>query len=245
MANLLTQKQTTEFIRKLKGFSSGRGTKHINLNILEPRAYDILFSHLQSPWTRVLEFERVSDSCEQICLERGLEYQGVYPEPKNRIKIKEWDGDIVVGFVEPKIARRLVEDSLKLLQEGRYLAIYQPYAFIESLNRYRALFEHTPFSKMLVTPGRAFISYDGTFEKNNCTKNGAWFIWEGGKEVKHPEIEWVDELWDKYFVVDEYGKNVKPDRFSRVYKKPIKVRVDRGRPSQAKSNSLELDKKST
>ena len=235
MVDLLTQKQTVEFIKKLQSFNSGRGTKHVNLNILEPRTFDILFHHLQSPNKKVLEFERVSNSCEQICNERGLEYVGVYTEKKNRSAIKEWDGDIVIGYASPKLAGHIVSDGLKLLQEGRYLAIYQPYAFIESLNRYRALFEHNPFSKMLVTPGRAFVSYDGTFEVNNCTKNGAWFVWEGGKEVIHPEIVWVDELYDKYFVSEE-GKVVKPTKFTRLYKKPIKVLVDRGRVSQAKPN---------
>lgn len=227
--NILTQAKTTEFIKKLQGFNSKRGTRHASLSILEPRFFDIIITQLGSK--KILEMERVSDSCEQICKEHDIDYYCLYSEKfgRNRKLPAEWDGDIIVGLTSMKEARKVFMKANKILQEGHWLAIYQTYNFLESQSRFVEIFEKNPFHKMYVTPSRPLISADGEFpEKLNPIKNGAWFVWFKGQPVTHPEIEWIsDELFSKYFIC-EYGKVVKPDKYSRMWKKPIQVEVDRG-----------------
>ena len=232
--DILTQKETTEFIKKLQAFDSKRGVKKANLNILEPRFFDLIITKLGTQ--KVLELERVSNSCEQICEEYGIEYKGCYSRTYGSASVKklpkEWNGDIVVGLANPKTAKEVVKEGLNLLQDGHWLAIYQPYSFLEGTNRYLGLFKDQPFSKIFVTPARPLISPDGDFDIVP-SKNGAWFVWFKGQPVKNPEIEWIpDELFEKYFVF-ENGKMLKPGLFGRVYKRPIKVIVDQGRSKHA------------
>lgn len=229
--DILTDKETTKFIKKLQGFNSKRGHAVKKLNILEPRFFDIILRKLGS--TKVMEFERNSDSCSQICEKHGIKYFGVYAGIRKRAKApKEWDGDIICGLADLKNSGFIAIDALKRLQKGRFFAIYQQYQFMESWDRYKYLFKDSPFQKVYLTPTRPKISFDGNFEDiRPGVYGGAWFVWEGGSDVKVPTIEWLDELWDEYFVTDKAtGKNLHTDYFKgcRVYKTPVKVLVDRG-----------------
>ena len=232
--DLLTQTQTQEFIKKLEGYNSKNGVHHKNLHILEPRAFDIILNKIGSK--KILELGRVSNSCEQVCKEYGIEYSFVYSESarnENRVMPKSWDWDIVAGYVDPRKSVYTALEALKLLQEGRTFALYQPYSFLESYKRYSLLFKTQPFNKMYLTSGRMLISRDGVFdwgENKQMTFNGAWYVWEGGVESEHPTIEWItDELYEKYFLQDEFTKKVfKYGDYCRAYKRPVKVKVDRG-----------------
>lgn len=232
--DILTQDQTNDFIKKLQGFSSKKGVKHRNLHILEPRAFDFILQIVKSK--KVLEIERISDSCEQICNELGIEYHFVYSDAakSNRVVPKSWDGDIIVGDTALKRTRYVAMEALSLLQGGRTLMLYSGYNFLESWGRYLDIFKNTPFNKMIVTPGRFDESSDGVFnERISATYNGAWYLWKGGCKDA-PTIEWVeDALFRKYFLQDELtGKVLKNGAFSQVYRHPVVVKVDRGAPSQ-------------
>ena len=228
--NILTQEQTKDFIKKLQGFNSQSEIKRSSLTILEPRFFDIILTELGSE--KVLELDRVSDSCEQICQEKGIEYNSLYSPVfgQHHQNIEHWDGDIIAGLTSMNQAKRIALKGLQLLQSGHWFAMYQTYNFLESLSRYLSIFKETPFNKMYLTPARPLVSPDGHFSDINAIKNGAWFVWFKDTPVVNPEVEWIgDELFQKYFVHGEDGKMLKPDSFKRVYKKPIQVKIDTGR----------------
>lgn len=225
--DILTRENTNNFIRKLQRYSPEKDKKDKALSVLEPRGFDIILRRLGCK--KVLELERVSDSCEQICKKHNIDYQGVYVGIKNRSYIKEWDGDIICGPTGLKHSGFIAIEALKKLKPGRFFAYYLPFNFMESWTRYKNLLRETPFQTLYITPTKLLVSSDNNFEGMYPTPYPfGWYVWEGGSEQKTPEIKWLDELWDEYFVTNEAGYNLKL-RHERVYKNPIKVTIDLGR----------------
>lgn len=223
--DILTQDEVKKYIKKLQNFESGRGDKKRNVIVPEPRVFHLLFNVL--PSDNILELERNSNSCQQICEQLGIKYKGAYEGMDNRLLIREWDGDIVCGSADLKISGFVVLQALAKLKPGRFFAFYQKICFMESYVRYEHVFSEYPFQRLYLTKSRANVSYEKTYTNSLAREPYGWFVWFKDSEQKTPQIYWLDEMWDDYFVTGPDGKNIHVN-YQRVYKKPVNVTIDLG-----------------
>lgn len=224
--DILTEENTKLFIKKLQNYQSGRGNKKkTNFYVPEPRIFHLILNELKSD--NILELERNSNACEQICDKLNIPYKGVYPGLRKRASVKEWDGDIICGPTDLKISGFVVLNALSKLKPGRFFAYYQKYEFMESWARYENVFSEYPFQKVYLTPTRAMMSCDKTFKPITAFAPHAWFVWFKDSPKKTPEIHWLDEMWDEYYVINPEGKVMRVNR-ERVYRKPMNVTLDLG-----------------
>lgn len=224
----ITKDQTQSYIRRLESLNKKSSRKKKNLLILEPRMFKILFKEL--PMDSVMELNRVSNSCEQICNEMNIKYEsnstGFPPE--------DYVGNFICGYTAPQVALMTVEQVLPKLKPGYFFAIWHKYSFLETKVRVNKIFKVNPFDEMLLTASRPAVSSDGYFDSYNNTRspyNGAWFIWHGDTngQMKTPTIRWVDDLMEEYYKHDANGNQVvMPYAMGgyKIFSKPIEIELD-------------------
>lgn len=87
-----------------------------------------------------------------------------------------------------RLAEEFVQRSLIVAREG--VAILARTVFIESVGRYRALFEKNPPSRFVQYTERVPM-LRGRLDRKASTATGyAWLVWEKGREGR-PELMWV------------------------------------------------------
>lgn len=228
-----------EHIKKLRQFKRTKTKSKTNLLILEPRIFRIILNELKPK--KILELNRVSNSCEQICNQLGVEYKGQhnhkFSNNSPHIKIPDWDGDFICGYTEKSIALSTVLSTLEKLKPGQFFAIWQRYDFLETIKRYNLIFRDNPFDEVILMINRPCVSSDGYFEDFNtrCPYNGGWFIWYGetNHKKKTPIIKWAtEEFMQEYYLHDELGQQVVSNYIEgghKTFKHPVNIEVDLGK----------------
>lgn len=88
-----------------------------------------------------------------------------------------------------RLSEEFVERSLKIAREG--VAILARTVFIESVGRYRNLFEKTPPTKLAQFVERVPM-VKGRLDQKATTATGyAWLVWEKNHDVGYPRLMWV------------------------------------------------------
>lgn len=107
------------------------------------------------------------------------------------IKDFVWQGDIVTN--PPfKIAEKFVEQGISVLEEGRYLILFQRIMFLESSRRH-TLFQKHPPKYIYVHSSRVGTAKGGDFERyasGGKTMCYAWFVWQKGYKGEST-IRWI------------------------------------------------------
>lgn len=231
----MTKDETIDFIKKLKAYQASneraRKSKSKNkksLNILEPKAFDTIIRELKP--TKLLELNRVSNSCSQICSKAKIKYEGLHPLEF----CDKWDGDIICGYTDIKISGAIINQALSILQEGRFFAYCNKIDFLFSLTRYNYIHTVNPFNRAYIIPLLPLISKNGDFSRGESVdqyQRLAWFVWIGGVEQEAPTIHWLDDLKEYYITEPDGRRAIIPfadDLGSYcMYKRPIQVRVDK------------------
>jgi predicted RNA methylase len=87
-----------------------------------------------------------------------------------------------------RMSEEFVLRALDVARDG--VAIFARSVFIESVKRYRNLFEHTPPSKFAQFTERVPL-IKGRLDKNASTATSyAWLVWEKGAN-DHPRLMWI------------------------------------------------------
>mgnify|MGYP003288392158 CR=1 FL=1 len=103
---------------------------------------------------------------------------------------ERWDGDIVTN-PPYSFAQDFVEQSLKIINEGRKVAMFLKLTFLEGKKRAR-LFKNNPPCRIWVSRSRLKCAINGDFENTGGSAVAyAWFIWEKGFKG-NPEIHWFN-----------------------------------------------------
>lgn len=100
----------------------------------------------------------------------------------------EWSGDIITN-PPYKYAQEFVEHSLKLIPEGKKVAMFLKLTFLEGQKR-KKLFKQTPPKNVYVYSSRRQCALGGNFQGSSAACY-AWFVWEKGKNTL-PVIDWID-----------------------------------------------------
>ncbi len=88
-----------------------------------------------------------------------------------------------------RLSEEFVVRALRVAREG--VAILARTVFIESVGRYRALFEETPPTKFAQFTERVPM-IKGRLDRKATTATGyAWLVWEKGVESPFPRLMWV------------------------------------------------------
>ena len=94
-------------------------------------------------------------------------------------KRMKWDGDIITN-PPYKYAQEFVEHSLKIIPDGRKVAMFLKIQFLEGQKR-RKLFESDNPKVVYVFSKRQSCAMNGDFEKYPSSAVAyAWFVWEKG-----------------------------------------------------------------
>lgn len=88
-----------------------------------------------------------------------------------------------------RLAEQFVERSLKVARKG--VAVLVRTVFIESVGRYRNLFEVNPPSKFAQYTERVPMVRGRLDQKASTATGYAWLVWEKGDAVQHPKLLWV------------------------------------------------------
>ncbi len=91
----------------------------------------------------------------------------------------EWYGDIITN-PPYKYAQEFVEKSIKILQQGRKVAMFLKIQFLEGQKR-KELFKVNNPKVVYVFSKRQFCAMNGEFDKHKSSAVAyAWFVWEKG-----------------------------------------------------------------
>ena len=106
------------------------------------------------------------------------------------IENQEWKGDIVTN-PPYKYAQEFVEKALRIIPEGRKVAMFLKLTFLEGQSR-RQLFRNFPPRRVWVSSARLKCAMNGDFDSIGSSAIAyAWFVWEKG--YKGPtEIKWFN-----------------------------------------------------
>ena len=116
-----------------------------------------------------------------------------YGTVKSFFDYTEWNGDIITN-PPYKYAKDFVEHALKIIPNGRKVAMFLKLQFLESKGR-KKLFIETPPKKLYVASGRLLCAKNADFE--GMRKGGGsaiaygWYVWEKGFNGK-TTIEWFN-----------------------------------------------------
>jgi len=150
----------------------------------DPRAVQMLFD-LEQFDNYILE-----PCCGQGHLSKAMEEMGKtvlssdiiernYGYTKDFFTIENFNGDIVTN-PPYSLAQEFIEHSLKIVPEGKKVAMFLRVLFLESKRR-KELFEKYPPKKVYVSSSRIKCAKYGDF---NSIKSSAlayaWFVWEKG-----------------------------------------------------------------
>jgi hypothetical protein len=91
----------------------------------------------------------------------------------------EWHGDIITN-PPYKYAQEFVQKSIKILKEGKKVAMFLKIQFLEGQGR-RKLFNESPPKIVYVFSKRQSCAMNGEFDKYPTSAVAyAWFVWEKG-----------------------------------------------------------------
>lgn len=103
----------------------------------------------------------------------------------------QWSGDIITN--PPfKLAEKFVEKGLSVLEDGRYLILFQRIMFLESSKRHE-LFKRNPPKYIYVHSSRVGTAKGGDFEKyegGGKTMCYAWYVWQKGTN-EETILRWI------------------------------------------------------
>lgn len=106
------------------------------------------------------------------------------------IENQEWKGDIVTN-PPYKYAQEFVEKALRIIPEGRKVAMFLKLTFLEGQSR-RHLFRNFPPRRVWVSSARLKCAMNGDFDSIGSSATAyAWFIWEKGYKGS-TEIKWFN-----------------------------------------------------
>ena len=106
------------------------------------------------------------------------------------IENQEWKGDIVTN-PPYKYAQEFVEKALRIIPEGRKVAMFLKLTFLEGKSR-RQLFRNFPPRRVWVSSARLKCAINGDFDSIGSSATAyAWFIWEKGYKGS-TEIKWFN-----------------------------------------------------
>lgn len=106
------------------------------------------------------------------------------------IENQEWEGDIVTN-PPYKYAQEFVEKALRIIPEGRKVAMFLKLTFLEGQSR-RHLFRNFPPRRVWVSSARLKCAMNGDFDSIGSSATAyAWFIWEKGYKGS-TEIKWFN-----------------------------------------------------
>lgn len=88
-----------------------------------------------------------------------------------------------------RLAEQFVERSLKVARKG--VAVLVRTVFIESVGRYRNLFEVNPPSKFAQYTERVPMVRGRLDQKASTATGYAWLVWEKGGTANYPKLMWV------------------------------------------------------
>lgn len=99
-----------------------------------------------------------------------------------------WDGDIITN-PPYKYAKEFVEQALRLVNQGRKVAMFLKLTFLEGQAR-RKLFEDNPPKTVYVSSARLQCGKNGDFSGTSMVAY-AWYVWEKG--CRGPSvIRWIN-----------------------------------------------------
>ncbi len=88
-----------------------------------------------------------------------------------------------------RLSEKFVIRALEIAREG--VAVLARTVFIESIGRYRNLFEHTPPTKLAQFTERVPM-VRGRLDRRATTATGyAWLVWTKGREDVVPQLMWI------------------------------------------------------
>ena len=106
------------------------------------------------------------------------------------IENQEWKGDIVTN-PPYKYAQEFVEKALRIIPEGRKVAMFLKLTFLEGQSR-RLLFRNFLPRRVWVSSARLKCAINGDFDSIGSSATAyAWFIWEKGYKGS-TEIKWFN-----------------------------------------------------
>lgn len=101
----------------------------------------------------------------------------------------KWPGDIITN-PPYKYAQQFVDKSLKLIEDGKQVAMFLKLTFLEGQKR-RVMFDKYPPKYVYVFSARKKCAINGDFEKTGSSAACyAWFIWEKGSKTE-PIVRWL------------------------------------------------------
>ena len=116
-----------------------------------------------------------------------------YGTVKSFFDYTEWNGDIITN-PPYKYAKDFVEHALKIIPNGRKVAMFLKLQFLESKGR-KKLFVTNPPKKLYVSSSRLLCAKNADFERMKKGGGSAvaygWFVWHKGFNGK-TEIEWFN-----------------------------------------------------
>lgn len=103
---------------------------------------------------------------------------------------EKWGGDIITNPPYSK-AQEFVEQALKMIDEGRKVAMFLKLTFLEGKGR-GTLFAKNPPIRVWVSRARLKCARNGDFDSFTSSATAyAWFVWEKGFQG-YPEIRWFN-----------------------------------------------------
>jgi hypothetical protein len=101
-----------------------------------------------------------------------------------------WDGDIITN-PPYKYAQQFVEQSLKIIPDGRKVAMFLKLTFLEGKER-KKMFSKYPPKTIYVSSSRLKCALNGEFDKTGSSAAAyAWFVWVKGYQGD-PIIKWIN-----------------------------------------------------
>ena len=104
--------------------------------------------------------------------------------------IKSFDGDIITN-PPYSMAKEFIEHSLKIVPDGRKVAMFLKIQFLESIDR-RSFFQNNPPKTVHISSSRIMCAKNGDFEKyGSSAVCYAWYVWQKGyKGIT--ELKWFN-----------------------------------------------------
>ena len=107
---------------------------------------------------------------------------------KDFFEYENWNGDIVTN-PPYKYALEFVQHSLKIIPEGRKVAMFLKIQFLEGKKR-KPFFINNPPKRIHISSSRLLCATNGDFKGSSAVAY-AWFVWEKGFKGK-PTLDWFN-----------------------------------------------------
>ena len=149
----------------------------------EPKAARLLleledFNNILEPACGQGHLSKVFEKYEKNVTSSDLIDRG-YGMKKNFFHYTEWNGDIVTN-PPYKYALEFAKHSLKIIPEGRKVALFLKLQFLESKKR-KQFFLKYPLKTLYVSSSRLICAKNGEFNKIKSSAVAyCWFVWKKG-----------------------------------------------------------------